>query len=116
MLFVLSGIGNGSTYKMIPAVFAGQAENAVTSGHDATRAFARARRLSGAVIGIAGAVGALGGVVVNLAFRASYGGPSGTGVPAYLSFLGFYAVCVVVTRAVYLRRDRREPVREATRA
>ncbi|MDQ1014631.1 nitrate/nitrite transporter [Streptomyces afghaniensis] len=102
VLFVLSGLGNGSTYKLIPVVFAGQAEAAVTTGRDATEAFARARRLTGAVIGIAGAVGALGGVVVNLAFRASYGS-QGTGEPAFWFFLAFYAVCLGVTRLVYLR-------------
>ncbi|MGP3923135.1 nitrate/nitrite transporter [Streptomyces sp. 8N616] len=106
VLFVLSGIGNGSTYKMIPAVLAGEAEAAVTAGHDATSAFARARRLSGAVIGIAGAVGALGGVAVNLAFRAAYGGAGGTGEPAFVGFLGFYALCVAATRIVYLQRER----------
>ncbi|MET8682024.1 nitrate/nitrite transporter [Streptomyces sp. NPDC004647] len=113
-LFVLSGIGNGSTYKMIPAIFAGQAEIAVTSGHDATRAFARARRLSGMVIGVAGAVGALGGVAVNLAFLASYGGPGGSGEPAFWAFLGFYAVCVAVTRAVYVGRGHTTSGAEAT--
>ncbi|MET9885302.1 nitrate/nitrite transporter [Streptomyces sp. NPDC006430] len=102
-LFVLTGIGNGSTYKMIPAVFARQAEESVTSGHDATAAFARARRLSGAVIGIAGAVGALGGVAVNLVFRSAYGGASKSGEGAFLAFLGFYLVCILVTWAVYLR-------------
>ncbi|MGK5628789.1 MFS transporter [Streptomyces sp. URMC 123] len=106
-LFVLSGIGNGSTYKMIPAVFAREAEEAVTRGRDAERAFTDARRLSGAVIGIAGAVGALGGVAINLAFRGAYGGGgadgSGSGSPAFWSFLAFYAVCVTVTWAVYLR-------------
>ncbi|WP_329120437.1 nitrate/nitrite transporter [Streptomyces sp. NBC_01353] len=103
ILFVLTGIGNGSTYKMIPAVFAEQAGREVTDGGDATAAFARARRLSGAVIGIAGAVGALGGVAVNLAFRGAYGSEGGSGAPAFLAFLGFYALCVVVTWVVYLR-------------
>ncbi|MFF1409651.1 MFS transporter [Streptomyces sp. NPDC058289] len=110
-LFVLTGIGNGSTYKMIPAVFARRAEEAVTSGHDATAAFAQARRLSGALIGIAGAVGALGGVGVNLVFRSAYGGSGKSGEPAFLAFLGFYLVCVLVTWAVYLRkRPAAEPV------
>ncbi|MFF2652644.1 nitrate/nitrite transporter [Streptomyces sp. NPDC058045] len=106
-LFVLSGIGNGSTYKLIPAVFARQAEEAITSGRDATGAFARARRLSGAVIGIAGAVGALGGVAINAAFRASYSGPHGSITPALYSFLAFYALCFAVTWRVYLRHESR---------
>ncbi|MFD3499205.1 nitrate/nitrite transporter [Streptomyces sp. NPDC058676] len=105
VLFVLSGIGNGSTYKMIPAVFARQAGRDIADGHDAVRAFARARRLSGAVIGIAGAVGALGGVAINLAFRAAYGGGGAAGgESAFWSFLGFYALCALATWAVYLRR------------
>jgi len=100
VLFVLSGLGNGSTYKMIPAVFALRAEREVTAGRDASHALARARRLSGAVIAIAGAVGALGGVAVNLAFRAA----GGSAAPALWSFLGYYAVCMLIVRKVYLRR------------
>jgi NNP family nitrate/nitrite transporter-like MFS transporter len=102
LLFVLSGLGNGSTYKMIPAIFRGQARVAVAAGADERDALLRARRLSGAVIGIAGAVGALGGLFINLAFRQSFL-TAGTGDPAFWSFLAFYAVCVVVTYVVYLR-------------
>uniref|UniRef100_UPI003EBFAB44 MFS transporter n=1 Tax=Streptomyces sp. bgisy092 TaxID=3413779 RepID=UPI003EBFAB44 len=120
VLFVLTGIGNGSTYKMIPAVFAEQAGREVTGGHDAGEAFARARQRSGAVIGIAGAVGALGGVAVNLAFRAAYGSEGGSGTPAFLGFLCFYVVCGAVVRAVYLRPapdggDPLDPSRERRR-
>ncbi|MDI3424248.1 nitrate/nitrite transporter [Streptomyces luteolus] len=107
VLFVLGGIGNGSTYKMIPAVHTREAERAISSGEDAAAAFARSRRLSGALIGIAGAVGALGGVAINLAFRTAYGS-SGSGSVAFAVFLGYYAVCLAVTWAVYLRR-REEP-------
>ncbi|MCS0639772.1 MFS transporter [Streptomyces sp. LP05-1] len=102
-LFVLSGLGNGSTYKMIPAVYARKAEREVTEGADAAGAFARARRLSGAVIAVAGAVGALGGAAINLAFRLSYADGSGSGTPAFLVFLGYYLLCLVVIRSVYLR-------------
>ncbi|WP_433873506.1 MFS transporter [Saccharopolyspora sp. CA-218241] len=103
-LFVLSGLGNGSVYKMIPAVFAERAAARVTAGADAGAAFAEARRLSGAVIGIAGAVGGLGGVLINLAFRASYGGPAAAGDLAFVAFLVCYLGCVVLTWACYLRR------------
>jgi NNP family nitrate/nitrite transporter-like MFS transporter len=104
LLFVLSGIGNGSTYKMIPAIFRSQAVRRVADGGDAVAADERALRMSGSVIGIAGAVGAFGGVLVNLAFRQSFLS-TGSGDAAYLAFIAFYAVCVVVTWVVYLRPE-----------
>jgi MFS transporter, NNP family, nitrate/nitrite transporter len=106
LLFVLSGIGNGSTYKMIPAVFRTRAMDAVATGTDPATADRHALRTSGAVIGIAGAVGAFGGVLVNLAFRQSFLS-TGSGDGAYLAFIAFYAVCVVVTWVVYLRPGNR---------
>jgi NNP family nitrate/nitrite transporter-like MFS transporter len=101
-LFVLTGVGNGSTYKMIPAIFRAQAERAVFSGADAEQAFRNSRRLSAALIGLAGAIGAFGGVLVNLALRQSFLTYS-TATAAYIAFAGFYLVCLVVTWAVYLR-------------
>ncbi len=102
-LFVLSGIGNGSTYKMIPSIFAVRARTAIAAGEPEQSALMRARRLSGAVIGIAGSIGAMGGVLINLAFRQSFL-ITKSGVPAFWSFLIFYGACVVVTYVVYLRR------------
>jgi NNP family nitrate/nitrite transporter-like MFS transporter len=102
LLFVLSGIGNGSTYKMIPAIFRSKAMDAVAAGTDPAVADRHALRLSGALIGIAGAIGAFGGVLVNLAFRQSFLS-TGSGDGAYIAFIAFYAVCVVVTWVVYLR-------------
>jgi NNP family nitrate/nitrite transporter-like MFS transporter len=102
-LFVLSGTGNGSTYKMIPSIFVAQAKVAIDAGEPRQRAMMRARRLSGAVIGIAGSIGAIGGLLINLAFRQSFL-TTKSGVPACWSFLAFYAACVAVTYVVYLRR------------
>jgi len=96
-LFVFSGIGNGSTYKMIPRIFALKNPG---DEHEA-------RRLSGAVIGIAGAIGAFGGVLVNLAFRQSFLTYK-TADAAYIGFIAFYALCVLVTWAVYLRSSNRK--------
>ncbi|MGY1643660.1 MFS transporter [Geodermatophilus sp. SYSU D00703] len=101
-LFVLSGIGNGSTYKMIPAIFRTQAQQRVAAGGDSADADRHALRMSGALIGIAGAVGAFGGVLVNLAFRQSFLS-TGSGDGAYLAFIAFYVACLVVTWVVYLR-------------
>jgi NNP family nitrate/nitrite transporter-like MFS transporter len=83
VLFTLSGIGNGSTYKLIPAIFSWR---------------------SGALIGVSGAVGALGGVAINAAFRQSFAA-TGSGVPAFVGFLAFYAVCCALTWKTFLRSE-----------
>lgn len=92
-LFALSGVGNGSVYKLIPGIFADRVEDPQ-----------RAQALAGALIAIAGAVGAFGGVLVNLAFRESFlAYHSATG--AYVAFIVAYLVCGAVTRLVYQRRE-----------
>lgn len=96
VLFVLTGVGNGSVYKMIPAVFHAQ------SLRGDNRTGSQDRRLASALVGIAGAVGAFGGVLVQLAFRESFL-RLGDGSAAYLAFIGFYVTCAAVTWAVYLR-------------
>ncbi|WP_328900415.1 NarK/NasA family nitrate transporter [Streptomyces sp. NBC_00441] len=99
-LFALSGLGNGSTYKMIPGIFHARA---VAQGLRGEEAAAQGRRISGAAMGLIGAVGALGGLAINLAFRQSFQ-TSGAGTAAFWSFLVFYAVCSALTWSVYLRR------------
>ncbi|MEU6913078.1 nitrate/nitrite transporter [Streptomyces olindensis] len=100
VLFVLSGLGNGSTFKMIPGIFQNKA---LARGLKGEEAAAYGRRLSGASMGLIGAVGALGGVGINLAFRQSFLS-YGSGTGAFVAFLAFYVVCFAVTWAVYLRR------------
>ncbi|HEY1440572.1 MAG TPA: nitrate/nitrite transporter, partial [Mycobacterium sp.] len=60
-LFVLSGIGNGSVYKMIPSIFEARS---LSLQVDETERRQWSRSMSGALIGLAGAIGALGGVGV----------------------------------------------------
>jgi hypothetical protein len=62
-----SGYAYGATYKMIPAIFHAKAQLEVGSGRDLAAADAVAARRAGALIGFAGAIGAFGGVLVNLA-------------------------------------------------
>ncbi|MDJ0461181.1 nitrate/nitrite transporter [Streptomyces sp. H27-C3] len=106
-LFVLTGLGNGSTYKMIPAIFQAKA---LAQGMTGEAAAAYGRRLSGASMGLIGAVGALGGLGINLAFRQSFQS-AGTGTAAFGCFLAFYAACFAVTWAVYLRRPADVPAK-----
>ena len=101
-LFVFSGIGNGSTYKMIPAIFRRRAMVKIADGVPEERALHDARRVSGAAIGLISAVGALGGLLINLSFRQSFA-TTGSGTPAFWAFLAFYVVCTVTTYVVYIR-------------
>jgi NNP family nitrate/nitrite transporter-like MFS transporter len=103
VLFVTSGLGNGAVYKMIPAIFHAKAQLAVGSGEDVVTADRVAVRRSGALIGLAGAIGAFGGVLVNLAYRQSFLTlKNGNG--AYIGFICFYAICFAVTYVTFIRR------------
>jgi MFS transporter, NNP family, nitrate/nitrite transporter len=69
-IFVLTGVGNGSAYRMIVAIHAALARREVavqrTDGHATRLSY---KRQAAAAIGIAGAVGAFGGFLMQLAFR-----------------------------------------------
>ena len=98
-LFVLSGIGNGSVYKMIPSIFAARSRSLIGSEADKEQ---WSRAMSGALIGFAGAVGALGGVGINLALRQSYLS-SGSATAAFWIFLAFYGLALTLTWFRYVR-------------
>ncbi len=101
LLFVLSGIGNGSTYKMIPSIFEAKAQGRDEWSREDKAAWSRS--MSGALIGFAGAVGALGGVFINVVLRASYVSDAKSATNAFWVFLGFYVICAIVTWFMFLR-------------
>jgi MFS transporter, NNP family, nitrate/nitrite transporter len=70
MIFALAGAGNGSTYRMIPSIFTALAyDNAAGDNGKLSTALLEGKRQAAAVIGIAGAVGAFGGFLIQVAFR-----------------------------------------------
>src|SRR4051794_23141104 len=106
VLFVTTGIGNGSTYRMIPSIFR-EAKLAVAQGEgEAGRlaAIKAAALESAAALGFIGAVGACGGYLIPRGFGASI---AGTGSPhtALLVFLGFYVSCLALTWWYYMRKS-----------
>lgn len=101
-LFVVSGAGNGSTYRMIPAIFRADAKRAADAGEPADRAAARGRVRAAAVIGLASAVGALGGFLIPRGFGMSIT-HTGSITAALTMFLAGYAVLLAVTWWFYLR-------------
>jgi MFS transporter, NNP family, nitrate/nitrite transporter len=101
-LFVISGVGNGSVYKMIPAIFA--AKSLALKNLSPVGVIGWERAMAGALIGIAGAIGALGGVGINVVLRASYAGAAKSATTAFWVFLAFYLLCAAVTWLAYVRR------------
>ncbi len=105
LLFVTTGVGNGSTFRMIPVIFRRQhMQAAAGQGPEAEqRAMAVARRESAAVIGLASAIGACGGYLIPRSFGASIHATGGVEL-ALRGFLGFYVTCVGLTWWFYARK------------
>ncbi|MBT0565644.1 NarK/NasA family nitrate transporter [Williamsia sp. CHRR-6] len=103
LLFGISGVANGSVYKIIPAVFEAKAQANV--GLSALGRSTWSRSMSGALIGIAGAFGGLGGVAINLVLRASYKADK-SATTAFWVFLAFYVLAAVVTWWFYARGEK----------
>lgn len=101
-LFLLAGLGNGSTYKLIPTVF--EAKSHGLSAMNQRERALWSRAISGALLGFTGAVGALGGVFINMTLKQSYSGAAKSGTTAFFVFLGFYIVCALVTWWFFVRR------------
>jgi MFS transporter, NNP family, nitrate/nitrite transporter len=125
LIFLASGIGNGSTYKMIPSIFALLGMREVTEkGADMKATQVEFKRRAAAVIGIAGAIGAFGGVLIQVVLRqasldvsalvkaaatpaekvAVAAANADWSVAALWVFLGSYIVFAAVTWFVYVRK------------
>ncbi|WP_329079256.1 MULTISPECIES: MFS transporter [unclassified Streptosporangium] len=103
LLVATTGIGNGSTYRMIPAIFRAKAVAGVAPGTQAHEAAAAiGKRDASAAIGIISAIGAFGGFFINRGFGSSIAATGGAGA-ALASFAAFYLVCAVITWGCYLR-------------
>ena len=105
LVFAFSGIGNGSTYKMIPAIFRRDAEQVGAAGSpEREEALRTTAKQSSAAIGIIGAVGAIGGFLIPITFNSPWvSDPLAATRTAFWIFAAFYVVCALVTWAVYLR-------------
>ncbi|MGD9620902.1 MAG: NarK family nitrate/nitrite MFS transporter [Mycolicibacterium sp.] len=101
-LFVATGIGNGSTYRMISKIFRIKGEDA---GGDPLTMLHMRRQAAGA-LGIISSVGAFGGFVVPLAYAWSKS-RFGSIEPALQFYVVFFVVLLAVTWFCYLRKSTR---------
>src|SRR5579872_6630804 len=105
ILFVTTGIGNGSTYRMIPSIFREQNLQKAKGAGESGRALAlkAASIESAAAIGFIGAIGACGGYLIPRSFGASIAATGGPHL-ALEVFLTFYLTCIALTWWYYLRK------------
>ncbi|GAA1652229.1 MFS transporter [Microbacterium flavum] len=98
VLFAATGAGNGSTYRMIPSVFAARA---VARSADGGAHGVAMQRKAAAALGLISAIGAYGGFLVPQVLNASQLSTGGY-TAAFYGFVGAYVVLMLLTLAVYV--------------
>ena len=105
ILFVCAGLGNGSTYRMLPVIYITRNNYRAEKGEQThLQAINNANRQSGVVVGITAAFAAYGAFFVPKSYGTSIrltGGPQG----ALYVFMGFYLLCIALTFYYYYRRN-----------
>ena len=110
LLFVTTGIGNGSTFRMIPVIFRTQHERWSQGGNAQAKneAIRNANKESAATLGFSSALAAYGAFVIPKAYGTAIsltGGPAA----ALYGFILFYVTCVAVTWWFYYRKNAEIP-------
>ncbi len=106
VLFITTGVGNGSTFRMIPSIFREEMLREAKGVGEAgrTAAVKAARIESAAALGFISAIGACGGYLIPRGFGASIAVTGGPHL-ALAIYLAFYATCLALTWWFYLRRS-----------
>ncbi|MDS4025555.1 MAG: MFS transporter [Candidatus Contendobacter sp.] len=110
ILFLGAGIGNGSTFRMIPTIFRALREREAAGQGEA--ALEQARRVgiteAAATLGFSSAVAAFGGFFIPIAYGASIGLTGGF-QGALLFFSLFYLSCLFITWKWYVGKQAEVP-------
>lgn len=106
LLFLTSGIGNGSTFRMIPIIFMNERQRAAAGrGRQAEeRAVRDANKEPAAMLGFTSAIGAYGGFFIPMSYGISVT-MTGAAAAALYMLMVFYVTCVVLTWWYYSRHN-----------
>lgn len=104
VLFVTTGIGNGSTFRMIPVIFRTVLEREHPDKVGTEPLFVEIRKESAAVVGFTSAVAAYGAFFVPKMFGSGLG-VNGT----FIALIAYYVVCIVLTWWYYSRKNAEYP-------
>ena len=106
VLFLTTGIGNGSTFRMIPVIFLNEAMRGVDSRDEAAvaRATKEGNTLGAATLGFTAAFAAYGGFFIPKSYGTSISLTGGPEAALYI-FIAFYALCIAITWWHYARKN-----------
>ena len=109
-LFAFAGIGNGSTFCMIPVIFQTERQRAAQGRGPAAeeQAVKDANMEAAAVLGFSSAIGAYGGFFIPKSYGTSIGATGGPEL-ALMAFIAFYLLCIVTTWWYYARKGAEQP-------
>jgi len=101
-LFFVTGVGNASTFQMIPVIMRQEVPRLMPqlSGAERTR---QAEKESAAIVGFTSAIAAYGAFFIPKSFGSSIAA-TGSPMAALAGFLVFYASCAALTWFVYTRK------------
>jgi NNP family nitrate/nitrite transporter-like MFS transporter len=102
LLFFASGVGNASTFQMIPVIMRKEVAR-LEPGFSGADQLRQAEKESAAIIGFTSAIAAYGAFFIPKAYGTSIALTGGVG-PALYGFLAFYVSCLLITWGVYTRR------------
>ncbi|WP_270174847.1 NarK family nitrate/nitrite MFS transporter [Diaphorobacter sp. ED-3] len=110
VLFLTTGIGNGSTFRMIPVIFLNQKLRELKSDDEAARAQAlkEGNTEGAAALGFAGALGAYGGFFIPKSYGSSIAATGGPEFALWM-FAVFYVLCIIITWWYYSRKHAEMP-------
>ncbi|RCK46550.1 nitrate/nitrite transporter NarK [Thalassospira profundimaris] len=106
-LFFLTGVGNASTFQMIPSILRQEVPRLMPH-LDPAATLKQAERESAAIIAFTSAIAAYGAFFIPKAYGTSIGLTGGPEA-ALWAFGIFYAVCLVITWAFYARKGAKTP-------
>ena len=106
LLFATAGVGNGSTFSMIPVIFLNEHQRAAAGrGREAEEQAVRdANTEAAAALGFSSAIGAYGGCFIPMSYGISLS-MTGTPAAALYMFIVFYLTCIAMTWWYYTRRN-----------
>jgi len=99
LLFFATGVGNASTFQMIPNIMRQEMIRLMPDADAQTR-LRQAEKESAAITGFTSAIAAYGFFLIPVAYGTSWIGPK----VALWIFLAFYVSCVIITWAFYTRK------------